>query len=146
MTAKWESGGWTIKASYTNPNLIAGSSTNLILTETYEIDGVPATIAPTEVTVSMPIGTNVINKYWTTKTALSSILMLETPVSTPEAEVKVQTDGTLRIKLVAPNDGILHSVSFRLVYKTPFKVVFDWLMTNPIYQENIRQYIITQLT
>lgn len=146
MTAKWESGGWTIKASYTNPNLIVGSSTNLTLVETYEVDGVPVTTVPTEVVVSMPIGANVINKYWTTKTTLSSLLSLETPISTPESEVKIQTDGTLRIKLVAPNDGIPHSVSFRLVYKSPIKVVFDWLMTNPIYQENIRQYLIKQLT
>jgi hypothetical protein len=147
VTATWESGGWTIKAAYTNPNPVAGSTIGLVLTETYEIDGIPATTAPTDVTASLAVGANVINKYWTTKTALTSLLNLEAPVSTPEGEVKIQTDGTLRIKVVAPNDSISHFVTFRLVYRSPLRVVMNNLLDkNKNYRADMAAQLVSQFS
>lgn len=111
----WLGNGWLIKVSYTNPAPPAGNLT-ITATAQLEVDGVLQT-ATIQDALTLPVPVTVTKKIWTTTAALKPLYSIAEV--TGDGTAVYDTSGKLVFSVRAPNDGLAHSVQFKLLLITP---------------------------
>lgn len=124
-TATWDTDGWTITESYTNPNPAAGSVVGKLEgTVTYQLGATPLPETTTQ-SVDLLAGPHTISQKFTSSTALANKYAISGV--TGDGGAAFNTDGRLIITVTATNDAKPHSVSFKL---KPLST--NWLARVPI--------------
>lgn len=111
----WLGNGWLVKVSYTNPAPSAGNLTIAAIAQ-LEVDGVLQTATVNDA-LTLPVPMTVTRKIWTTTAALKPLYNIA-EVSGDGTAV-FDASGKLVFSVRAPNDGLTHSVQFKLMLITP---------------------------
>lgn len=111
----WLGGGWLVKVTYTNPAPIAGNLSIAATVQT-EVDGVLQTTTVQEA-LTLPVPVTVARKIWTTTANLKNTYNIA-EVSGDGTAV-YDAAGKLVFAVRAPNDGLPHTVQFKLMIITP---------------------------
>lgn len=116
QTTTWDKDGWVVTATHTNPSTVAGTTINLEATVTYEVDGIaqPQTEAAT---LALVVAPSISKKITTSKVDLSKQYTIAS--KTGDGDAVFLPDGKLQFSVAAPNDGVVHTFSFKLKTKPP---------------------------
>jgi len=132
----WSSNGWKLTATYQNPAQAATTKvTDILAGITYEKGGVPQTTPAEAETISVLAPSIITSKIWTSTNVLNTGFTISEV--TGDGTATFDATGHLVFRVNAPNDGAIHTLTFKLKSTLP-----AWIVQ---YIPGVKQYLASKL-